>query len=375
MFKLTGKNILILSPQPWGNLFVSKHHYALELSKNNTVWFLNSIGQKKYRKLVSVKLVEKNLYVIDYFYVFYGLNKLPYTFVALVNYIISKIVKNKIGKIDIVWSFEQTRFFNLNHFRAKYKIFHPVDYISGYPYFEKMVADSADIILSVSDEILKTINSSTPKIKINHGLSYPSSKIEVPFKPTLNSNKTNIAYVGNINLKYIDRENFLKIIQTNNNCDFHIIGPHIEAESNCKDALTFKDRLTSFSNVYFHGIIAQEYFIEFLKYFDIFFTCYDWVKNPERISNSHKLLQYLYSGKVTVTNYFSAYDDVSADLLIMLKSNEDIAEKIKSVAEHLDYHNSEYMVKRRRTFALQFTYGKNIQMIEKIINASISARK
>ena len=39
---LKDKVILIISPQPWYQLFVSKHHYAIELAKyGNTVYFLN----------------------------------------------------------------------------------------------------------------------------------------------------------------------------------------------------------------------------------------------------------------------------------------------------------------------------------------------
>ena len=36
------KKILIFSPQPWNFLYISKHHYALELAKQNDVWFISA---------------------------------------------------------------------------------------------------------------------------------------------------------------------------------------------------------------------------------------------------------------------------------------------------------------------------------------------
>ena len=47
--KLKNKTILIISPERWGTNFVSKHHYALELAKNNNVYFLNPDGTEKAR--------------------------------------------------------------------------------------------------------------------------------------------------------------------------------------------------------------------------------------------------------------------------------------------------------------------------------------
>ena len=40
--RLKNKIILLISPQAWGNMFLAKHHYAIELAKcGNQVFFLN----------------------------------------------------------------------------------------------------------------------------------------------------------------------------------------------------------------------------------------------------------------------------------------------------------------------------------------------
>ncbi|MDH3267264.1 MAG: hypothetical protein OEM46_00275 [Ignavibacteria bacterium] len=357
-----------MSSQEWGDIFVSKHHYALELSKKNIIWFLNSGFRKKLGKFVSVNSVSNNLFIIDYFYLYYGLNKLPFFIIKLLNYLISKAIKKKIGEIDVVLSFEQTRFFNLNLFNAKYKIFLPFDYIPSYPEFEKKVADSADIIISVSDEILKNIKSATPKVKINHGLFIPANNIEIPFVIKMNKEKVNVAYVGTLNHGHIDRENFLNIVQSNQKCVFHIIGPYNEPKVKNMDYFNFFKQLSSFNNIYFHGVIDKETLFSVLKSFDIFFTCYDWMNNPIRISNSHKVLEYLYTGKVTITNFFSAYKGVPEEILIMPRSNNDIAQIISQVSKNLSYYNSQANMIKRKEFAMQYTYEKNILRIEQVIN-------
>ncbi len=44
---LNDKTILIISPQEWGKMLLSKHHYALELAKaGNIFYFLNPPDKK-----------------------------------------------------------------------------------------------------------------------------------------------------------------------------------------------------------------------------------------------------------------------------------------------------------------------------------------
>lgn len=365
MFTLKNKTILILSPQDWNGIPISKHHYAQELSRDNKILYLNSAGKKKLKSIFSISHISNKISVIDYLYVYYGIGRLPLIIISVINFIISKLLMNKIGKIDIVWSFEQSRFFNLNLFNADYKIFHPVDYIPHYQKYEKKIADSANIIFSVSEAILDCIDSNTPKIKINHGLFIPESNNGRFECLKLRDGRVNIAYIGVIDAAHIDRQNFLNIVKTNRHCDFHIISP-VDKEKIGEDAdlLIFFNSLSSLENVFFHSVMKKEALYKAMESFDIFFTCYDWVNNPVRISNSHKLLEYLFTGKVTITNYFSSYEGISEEILIMLKSNEDIARKINEVSLNLDFYNSKFNIAKRKEYALQFTYAKNLKQIE-----------
>src|SRR5690606_6788212 len=62
---LNNKNILLISPEPWSHIFVSKHHYAIELAKRgNYVYFLNppaDVGN-----VVIDKTNISNVFVVNY---------------------------------------------------------------------------------------------------------------------------------------------------------------------------------------------------------------------------------------------------------------------------------------------------------------------
>jgi hypothetical protein len=112
-FRFKNKTILIISPERWGNVFLSKHHYAAELSKNNTVYFLNSSGTRKINQIVSSTKIDEKLIVLDYYNLFFKMGTIPFFISSLTNFFITKQIKKEINtKVDVVWSFEQAKFFN-----------------------------------------------------------------------------------------------------------------------------------------------------------------------------------------------------------------------------------------------------------------------
>jgi len=63
MKTITHKTILLISPQSWGNMFVSKHHYALELARaGNTVYFLNPPEEKITGRSERIRIVPSEIH-------------------------------------------------------------------------------------------------------------------------------------------------------------------------------------------------------------------------------------------------------------------------------------------------------------------------
>ena len=101
------ESVLLISPESWGQNYVSKHHFAVELAnKGIKVYFLNSPTSR-----FSINEVMDNLFVIDYEIKFRGLRWFP-DFLSAV--LIKKEVKNleKLTEtnFDVIWNFDSSRF-------------------------------------------------------------------------------------------------------------------------------------------------------------------------------------------------------------------------------------------------------------------------
>ena len=154
------KNILIISQQSWGKLFVSKHHYALELAKmGNNVFFLNPPNEKFDNSKKRIEIIKSkehsNLHIIyntlwfPYFLKFHFIK----LFHFLMRFHIKKIIKKIDQDIDLVWSFDLANVYPLIYFpKSSFKIFHPVDPPSDLNSIKAAIG--ANYIFSTAEEIL-----------------------------------------------------------------------------------------------------------------------------------------------------------------------------------------------------------------------------
>ena len=119
---LKNKTILIISPQAWGNMFLAKHHYAIELAKyGNEVYFLNPPSKNKVKN--GVEIVKSNvvdsLYLINHSLSFSY--KLKFKWIGLFHFLmkfhIAKIKKTICKEIDIVWSFDLGNYYPFKYFK------------------------------------------------------------------------------------------------------------------------------------------------------------------------------------------------------------------------------------------------------------------
>lgn len=371
MFSFSNKTIIILSPEDWGKNQLSKHHYAKELSKNNLVYFVHTSPHYTQKEFIEISTIAPNLNLVHLKNVVKGVTKLPSYLIDIQNkYIIFKLLK-AIGnpKIDILWSFDQSKFQNLKQFKATYSIFHPVDYIVKAATFKNRIADSANLVLSVSQPILDTIQTKTPKHFINHGLDdifhLKNKPLEKPIY--IKPDAINVGYVGNLQMRLIDYENLIKTVRENPTINFVFIGP--DKISNLGGKTKFKevDTLKSFQNTHFTGELSKPELVNILPFFDIFWLCYNHDKFPVEVSNSHKILEYLSTGKVVVSNFISSY--YNSNLIELLSENMLISKKIKEVSQEITLYNTPEKKQARINFAKENTYKKQLERIEVILSA------
>jgi hypothetical protein len=93
------------------------------------------------------------------------------------------------------------------------------------------------------------------------------------------------------------------------------------------------------------------------------------MKEINRASNNHKLMEYLSSGKIVVSHFVETYAD-KRQLLMMCESygNEQLAFNFKQVVSNLDFWNSKEKMEERIAFANDNTYEKQIQRIELLLD-------
>lgn len=360
---LKNRIIYILSPEAWGTSFVSKHHYASMLAeRGNKVFFINPPSSQFKKNEISA-----NLTVVDYTVgIFRGVNRLPaFARKKLNRYLIKKLEKLTGKTPDIIWSFDPFRFQNLNLFGAKCKIYHPVDV--HFSSLEKEAAVTADIIFSTAHKILDRFDRlKTPRFFINHGLAAHFLEIpeEIDFKTPLST--INIGYVGNLNYQFLDKGTLLKILTENPGLNFYFIGPY--EKSNLSDNINsdFIYSISQLSNVYLLGPKPSKDLPAYLRNFDLLLMCYSGDKNIAQMANPHKILEYLSSGKVTLTHYIDEYK-TQDNLFIMCQSNEELPSRIKYVINNLSELNNEESMQRRIKFAAENTYVKQLERIENLL--------
>jgi hypothetical protein len=108
----------------------------------------------------------------------------------------------------------------------------------------------------------------------------------------------------------------------------------------------------------------------FLNSCDILLLCYDTTRFWAEASNSHKIMEYLSTGKPVVSTRMAEYIDKKS-LLIMPDKNELLPELLASVGDNLLKYNSEQLVFERKDFARQNTYANALKKIREHLHATI----
>jgi len=366
-----GKKAIVISPQLWGKMFISKHHYAVELSKlGYEVFFVNPPKENKLGGIPQIKIESteyNNLLTVNHTLFFSNYLKfhLPFLHHILI-FVQRRLLLKKIGEPDLIMSFDLTNNFPLKGLVCK-KIFFAADE----PRIEQnfVSARNADLIVSVSQHILDLYEKHFPKTKkllINHGLS--EEFLNIPKKLPKKYSGINIGLSGNFLFKDIDYPVLLQIILENPGVKFHFYGNHsiesnIGADSSKKN-IEYLTQIKRNSNCTFHGILGKNELALELNQMDGFLICYDPKKGQSSGSNSHKILEFLSTGKVIFSSYFSFYKGTS--LFMMNNSRDDNSLLVKLLHEgisDLNQINNIHLREVRMVFSKENSYEQNLVKI------------
>lgn len=359
--------VVILSPQDWSHQFISKHHYAVEFSKQYDTIFVsptvNKFGKLSFSKIVIDKdnsrlsvaqmvLPFPNWFRFKFNKVYRIVNRMA------LNHFLKKHFSQE---IKLVIDFGCSRAIDrLDKFQNAKSIYFPVDDYTDLPIKTRY----ADKLFTVSSNIQEKFEQSNiPITWINHGLSSVfAEKAKVKLAELKNEEdpkeniRNKIGYAGNLTIPFLDRMAVLNTISSLPDFTFHFFGNYANNE---KDAQEFIRILKQHNNVILHGQLSTENLAEELFQMDILWLCYKADGKNYHLENSHKILEYLATGLPIVSSPIKYLKDADKDFIYQIenKNHAEVIVDLKNKKDGLKFPT------KRIQFALSSTYDKNIKKI------------
>lgn len=355
------KTILIISPEAWTAHTVSKHHYAMTLAaRGSTVYFLNppDNGLRTFHfedvaghpglRIVSAPQVARGLR-------FYP----PILRRWLEARWLSQFEQAAGHPVDVVWLFENSRFFDLGFAGQRLKIYHQVDL--NQVFSPKWAASTADICLCTTDLIrarLLPANSAT--YKIHHGLAQVDSPASLTSEQAawFDTQGPHAVYIGNLEMEYLDVDLLARLPQHAPHVRFHFVG-------GSRNDGALRQKAAAFPNVTWWGRVDSTLIPAILERADVLLVTYQAARYKDQAS-PHKFMEYLASGKVIVASYTDEYRD-KRHLLEMVDAPEEYLATLDRVIADLSEYNSPKRQEARRAFANEHTYEKQLDRIDDLL--------
>lgn len=365
---MKNKIILLFSNEPWGEVWFSKHHYAIELSKNNIVFFINPSPkwQPKYSlNKVEVDEINSNLYSVNYS------NLIPFTGKSnILRKINENIISEKIKKsikpyirnfTDIIfWSFDPFRFDAPTLFMAEYSLYLRMDpYINT---LEKSLVANVDCFIACSSFLLEKYKMfSNKSLLIDHAVQKHDYSIEEIIKY---EEKKNAVLVANLNYE-TDWEALKSIALHFPDWIFNIIGP-VDIGSFSSMDLENYNLVQNYNNVTFWRSKPYTFVVQMILKSEICLCLYKPHKKGR--SNSLKLIQYLSFGKKILSCPFFLDNKELENYITFSKDKESYIQNFNKLA-HLNLNVEDIKKRVELAFSLSYT-----NVIEKIYKKVVSLK-
>lgn len=363
---------------------VSKHHYAMELAtRGNRVYFIEPPNLEMNGISVVPCQDNNNIKLVRYKPIFRGRRFLPsFLFGFLLRVQIKKLVKVIGEKPDLVISFHGYLFEDLRCFKATKTVFFAAD-VFGHQSLPGEVFTS-DINLAISDSIYALMKKSgRPVFRMNHGLQkifadYALTRIEGIKVANIPNSPLVVGYSGNLRMQAMDLVTMKRVIETFPDVVFVFWGSYESGEGNLGSIIDFEmDEFISFlktsENVKLRGMISADKLLTEMKEVDMFWICWRIQKTGLWDgSNSHKLLEYLSTGKPVVAHCVSSYQGTAYLWMLEEIKNDLYLDLFRSSLDRVKSNETENEIRHRLKFAIDNSYSSQIDRIEKLLNGSLS---
>lgn len=365
-------------------MFISKHHYALELARcGNTVYFVNPpLISGTLKITLTTNRIDETLplYIVQYNlprWVFRARFKWRRLYDVFIEKRIIPLL-NALEKWSEVWCFELLAYHSLNKINASKKLLFVADLQKG-KHIDTTLLNSCDGVVSISQYLLAHFsNKSRPALLLNHGLGSSFEALARVRRQNVIGNHSpanlKIGYTGNLLIgDILDYDSLSTIVSEHPQLQFHFWGAYKEKEGNIGGSINSSNsRFIAFlqaqPNVILHGAVPQQQLAAALQEMDAFILAYSIKNDVNQGSNSHKILEYLSTGRVVISSKITTYEQ-QPGLLEMVKEddNSNLPVLFKYVVDHISDLNAPEHQQQRIDFALQHTYKENIRRVEQFL--------
>ena len=354
--------ILIISPEPWEGQFVSKHHYARELARRgHRVLFHGPPEVTGPMRLVPVPDAPGDLRVLQTPHVAPGLRFLPAPLRrACETRWLGQVEQLAGGRVDVVWNFENSRFFDLGFAGRRLKIYQQVDL--NQDFYPDIAAATADLTIALSAPIAQRLKSAAPGLmRLTHGhAGYPpAGRLPDGVEASFSDARVNAVMVGNLDIAYLDVPLLAQLVAEHPDVRFHFIGAY-------STGLNLHAATAAAPNVVFWGPQPSHLLPVFLNRADILLLAYLAEQHLEQLANPHKMMEYLASGRCVLATRTLDYED-QPDLIEMASDRAHYVQRFTKITSDPAAWNSPDRVAKRRAFANKNTYPLQLNRIEQAL--------
>lgn len=350
--------ILVISPEPWDGHFVSKHHYARELSRRgHRVLFHGPPDISGPMRLVAAPDTPGELRVLHAPRVAPGLRFMPPPLRrALEAHWLTKVERLASARVDVVWNFENSRFFDLRFAGKRLKIYQQVDL--NQDFHPETAAVSADLVVALSRPIEARLKSFAPNlVRLTHGhAAHPSSGcLPDEVESSFGAAPINVVMVGNLDIPYLDVPLVAKLVAAHPNVRFHFVGGYSPGKA-------LHGAIARAPNVMFWGRQPSHLLPGFLARADTLLVAYLADQYLEQLANPHKILEYLASGRCVLATRTLEYEE-NPGLIEIARNRDEFIAKFAEIVALPEAWNTPELIAKRQSFAEDNTYSRQLDRI------------
>ncbi|MDV3503092.1 glycosyltransferase [Marinobacter sp. M-5] len=350
--------ILIISPEAWDGHFVSKHHYAMELARRgHDIIFYGPPSLDKKICLEDICEIQGRLRILRAPRVAIGLRRFPATIRRIFERRWLHRLERRIGqRIDVIWNFENSRFFDFRFAGDRLKIYQQVDLNQNFQ--PDVAASTANLSIAVSAPIEQLIAPfANQLVRITHGYAPIGNRVSLPngLEPEFAKKGVNAVLTGNLDISYLDVDLVARLVNIHPDVQFHFVGSFTAGKG--LHALT-----GSVPNVKFWGRRPAAELGHFLRLADVLLVAYQADEHLAQLANPHKIMEYLASGRCVLATRTLEYEGRS-DLLEMRISRDAYVQAFTEIVKNPSDWNTPELIAHRQNFAVKNTYSEHVNRI------------